>query len=205
VKHVLLPASDRFVEHDDDDNDAPQFKTAVVVRPHLDMTLKFFAYYGGPIMCEFMISGFKRGQIVHTQDEIGDYLNEQMMIDCQRRSAQAMREFEINKYNVMELFATHTRIMEIQKSAESQEERHSTIEKHIHGMLTEIPWTVGADAREVFEGTVVGEYDEMSAELNSEELMFIGAGQRVDALETIPDLNIDNRKPKDLEGKDANA
>jgi len=188
-KHVLLPASDRFVkDEDDDDDDTPQFTTSPVIRPHLDMTLKFFAYYGGPLMCDFMLTGFKRGMPVNTQDEIGDWLNEQWMISIQRRSTQSTHLFEVNKYNVMELFATHARIMEIQKSSESQEDRHSTIERHIHSMLTEIPWTVGKDAEAVFEGTTIGEYDEMSAELDSEELMLIGAGQRVKGLEDLPNL-----------------
>jgi hypothetical protein len=190
--HVLLPASDRYYEQqnaDDDDDDTPVFRTPVVVRPHLDMTLKFFSYFGGPIVNDYMLTGFKRGMKVDTQDELGGWLDENFMVAIQKRSAQSAHVFEINKYNVMELFATHSRIMEIQKSSESQEERHSTIERHIHSMLGEIPWTVGADAREIFEGTAIGKYDEMSAELNEEELMLIGAGQKLEGLEEMPGLD----------------
>ncbi len=182
IRHVLLPASDRFIEEEDDDAQL-QFKPQAVVRPHFDSTLKFFAYFGGPILCEFMISGFKRGQKVHTQDGIEEFIHDNFVSNAGKRSAQAIREFEINKYNVMELFSTHLQIIAVQKSAAVQEDKHSTIEKHIHGMLTEIPWTVGKDAREVFEGTVIGALDEDAAELNSEELMLIGTGQRMPVLD----------------------
>jgi len=117
-----------------------------------------------------------------------------------RRSSQAAMVFDVNKYNVVDLFMVHTRIMELQKTAESQEERQSIIEKHIYGMLTEIPWTVGKDAQQVFEGTAVGAADEEAAELNSEELMLISAGQRLPVLDELPSLNIES-----MEGKNANA
>jgi hypothetical protein len=169
----------------------------------MDYTLKFFGYFGGPILVDFMLSGFKRGLKCNTQDDIGEWLNEATMLTWAKRSAQAAMVFDVNKYNVTDLFMVHTRLMEIQRSTESQEERHSVMEKHIHGMLTEIPWTVGKDAYEVFEGTAIGESDQMAAELNSEEIMLVSAGQRVPALDDIPDLKVGmgfNR-----EGTDANA
>jgi hypothetical protein len=205
LKHVLLPATDRMAALDADAGDN-MFKTPVIIRPHLDMTLKFFSYYGGPLICEYMMAGFKRGLKCHTQDEIGKWLNEGFMLQIQRRSAEAAPRFEVNRYNVMELFITHMQIIQVQHSLEGQEERHSTVEKHIHGMLKEIPWTVGRDARELFAGTVIGETDEMAAELNAEELMLIGAGQYVPALGEVPDMVITARAvEKHKERTDANS
>ena len=135
MKHVLLPSSDRFVQDystDDDDEAAFMAKPSnEVVRPHLDMTLKFFAYYGGPLVCDMMISGFRRDKRVTSQEDLPEYFHEQFMSQVTRRSAQSAGQFEINKYNVMELFATHTRIIEIQRSAESAEDRHNEFEKHV--------------------------------------------------------------------------
>jgi len=202
LKHVLLPASDRFAEEEEKDGPTV-FKTPIVVRPHLDMTLKYFSYYGGPIMCDYMIAGFRLGTKCNSQDDIGEWIDEAFGLMARRRSLQAGQEFDINKYNVMELFATHLRIMEISRSSDAQEDKHSTIEKHIHGMMGAIPWTVGKDAREVFQGTAIGEADEMAAELNAEELMLIGAGQKLPVMDELPDLTIHTRE--NLEGKDANA
>jgi hypothetical protein len=191
LKHILLPAADRFTPAMDDDDGVGftgRFITPPVVKPHLDMTLKFFSYFGGPILCQFMLAGFKRGVTCHTQDEIGAWLNEQWMVSVQSRSTQAAGVFEINKYNVMELFATHARIMEVQMTVEDGGERRTLIERHIHAMLTEIPWTVGSEAKAIYAGTDIGRYDEMAAELRDEELLLVAAGDHVPNLEKLPGM-----------------
>lgn len=190
LKHVLLPSADRMGEddEDEDEDDLRRFVTPPVVRPHMDFTLKFFSYFGGPVLCEFMLSGFKRGVMCHTQDDIGGWLDEQWYNHIRRRSTMAAGVFEVNKYNVMELFATHSRIIELQKGLDGQDERRTVIEKHINAMLTEIPWTVGTQAREIFEGTTIGRYDEMAAELRDEEMLLVAAGEKPMALEEVPGL-----------------
>lgn len=203
LKHVLLPASDRFVA-DDVEDDEDEFKpkpSNEVVRPHLDMTLKFFAYYGGPMICDVMISGFRRDKRVTSHEDIPDYFHEQFMSQVMRRSAQAAGQFEINKYNVMELFATHTRIIEIQRSAESQEDRHSEVEKHVSAMLSELPWTVGAEGAKLYSGSAIEEFDQGAAELNEEEIMLIGSGKKPESAEGVTGLNIDSRKEPEKNAK----
>jgi hypothetical protein len=203
LKHVLLPSSDRFVEAntDDEEEEFQPRPTSEVVRPHLDMTLKFFAYYGGPIACDAMISGFRRNKHVASQQELPEYFHEQFMSQVTRRSAQAAGQFEINKYNVMELFATHTRIIEIQRSAESAEDRHNAFEKHVNAMLTELPWTVGLESKRLFDGSTIGDFDSGSAELNEEELMLLGSGRKPESVEGVAGLTISSRKEPENNAK----
>jgi len=205
VKHVLLPSSDRFVgeepaEDEDDEEFAPR-PSSEVVRPHLDMTLKFFAYFGGPLICDVMISGFRRDKKITSYDEIPDYFNEQFASQIMRRSAQASGQFEINKYNVMELFATHSRLIEIQRSIEGQEDRHNEFEKHIDAMLSELPWTAGLDGTTQFEHSPIGGFDEGAAELNEEELMLLGSGKKPDSIEGVAELTISSRKEPENHAK----
>ena len=192
MNHVLTPAFDRFAESKDDEeeDDIRRFVTPPVIKPHYDMTLKFFAYFGGPMLVEFMISGFKRGVVCHSQDEIGSYLDGVFNDGFRRRSAQSVGVFEVNKYNVMEVFATHLRIMELARGIEGQDERHSLFEKHVNAMLTEIPWVVGSHAKQLFEGTSVGRYDEMAAELRDEELLLVSAGEKPLTIEEVPGLSM---------------
>lgn len=197
MKHVLLPASDRFIEEDDTDNDDDIFKSRPsqeVVRPHLDMTLKFFSYFGGPLVCDLMISGFQRDKQVLSREDLGSYFHDQFMAQVARRSAQASGQFEINKYNVMELFATHTRIIELQRSAEDADDRHSEFEKHVKAMLTELPWTAGAESKRLFDETAIGKFDLGPAELNEEELMLYGSGHIPDSVDGVAELSIASRK-----------
>lgn len=204
LKHILIPASDRFVADNVEDDDDEVFKpkpSNEVVKPHLDMTLKFFAYYGGTMICDMMISGFRRDKRVTSHEDIPEYFHEQFMSQIMRRSAQAAGQFEINKYNVMELFATHARIIEIQRSAESADDRHSDIEKNIAAMLSELPWTVGAEGAKLYGGSVIGNLDNGAAEANEEELMLFNAGKGLDKVDEIAGLTIDSRKEPEKNAK----
>tara|TARA_R110000824_G_scaffold200954_1_gene385037 strand:- start:3148 stop:3981 length:834 start_codon:yes stop_codon:yes gene_type:complete len=204
VKHVLLPSSDRFIEDSADDDSDEEFAprpSSEVVRPHLDMTLKFFAFFGGPLLCDVMISGFRRDKKITSYEEIPDYFNEQFASQIMRRSAQASGQFEINKYNVMELFATHSRLIEIQSSIEDQDNRHNEFEKHIDAMLSELPWTAGLDGTKTFEHSPIGRFDEGAAELNEEELMLFGSGKQPDSIEGVAELTISSRKEPENNAK----
>lgn len=198
LKHVLLPASDRFVsDEEEDDDDKEEFKprtVAEIVKPHFDMTLKFFAYYGGPIVCDLMISGFRRDRKVITHDDLPDYFHDQFMTQIMKRSAEASGRFEVNKYNVMELFNTHSRIIEIQKSTGQQENKYNEIEKHVNSMMSEFMWTVGNTGKQLYDGTLIGQADELAAEVDSDELLKIGAGEGKTIVDSITDLNITGRK-----------
>ncbi len=205
TKAILLPSSDRLSEDvEKDEEGTRRFVTPPVIRAHLDFTAKFFCFFGGKIPYELMISGFKMGYQVRAVDDIGDWLDEIFMTGARRRSAQSVQVFEVNKYNVMDLFAIHTRCIEIAKSAESQDEKRTTIERHINSMLGEIPWTVGAESKQLFEGTTVGEFDEMSAELRDDELLLVAAGEKPNIVDDLPDLEMplstakegDNADPK---------
>jgi hypothetical protein len=130
-----------------------------------------------------MISGFRRNNHVLNSDNLAEFFNSQFTLQVQRRSAQAAGQFEVNKYNVMELLNTHARLMELQKSDKSQEVRHNEFEKNVSAMMLEIPWSVGKNGEQLYQGTPVGKYDMGPVELNSEEAILIAAGTNLPVLE----------------------
>lgn len=203
VRNILLPASDRFVDHAQSHNDALAVAkpASEIVRPHLDMTLKFFAYFGGPLVCDIMISGFRRGKQVRNPDELADYFNEQFASQLQRRSAQAAGQFEVNKYNVMELFATHTRIIEIQRSGKNQENRHNDFEKNVNAMLSELPWSVGQVGQKMYVGSLIGKYDDSPVELDSEEIIVTGSGKEPESAKEVIGVNVFRRRELERNAK----
>ncbi len=75
----------------------------------------------------------------------------------------------------------------LQQEQSSQRESDAApstpIERHVQAMLAEIPWTAGAAAAEVYEGTVVDKYDKMAAEVRDEELQILAAGETVPGLD----------------------
>ena len=177
VSNVLLPAVEKMPK---DDPKKEKKKIKEIVKPHLDMTLKFFAYFGGPIVCDTMISGFRRNSQVKNVEDLSDYFNEQFARQLQIRSTQAAGRFEITPFNIMELFATHTKIIEIQRSADNQENKRTEIEKNIHAMLTDFNWSVGKSGATALNGTKLGEYDATALELDPMEIASLPVTKKLD-------------------------
>lgn len=101
-----------------------------------EMSLKFFGYYAGPIVLDFLISGWSFRSKPSNAEEFTEMLDEHMNTTLRRRSAEAAQQFSINKFNVMQVFETHTRIMEIQHSMESKAMGGKTpVEANILAML----------------------------------------------------------------------
>lgn len=148
TKHVLLPS---MLQHHgllpsqptDDDGLVLPAPSSVVAKPFLDASLKLFAYFGGRHLVDLMITGFQLGKPLQSAEDMSMWFDQGWSTTIRRRSHQAALQFEINKYNVMELFATHTRIMEIEKSEDSQDRQRSTLERHVQQMLDSIPWQIG--------------------------------------------------------------
>ena len=132
--------------------------------------LKFFGYYGGPVLLDFMVSGFKKGLNLPTSPEDLDlYLDKHFFTGIRRQSAMHVNMFEVNKYNVMELFNTHCRLIEIEKSSESADEARNSMEKNILVMLEELPWAVGAKPHKDMNARL-SVYEDAAAELTDEEM-----------------------------------
>ena len=190
---VLVPAADRFADNVDEDDADTMFRTPVVVKAHFDSTLKFLAYFGQSVLVDVALTGFRRGIIPRRQDDIADWFNESIGHMIGKRTLQAVQVFDVNKYNVPDLINAHNQIVAIAKSAEIEENKHTAIEKAVNAMLTEIPWTVGKHAKEVYSGTLIGEYDEMSAELRDDEIMKLTSGDTGElnqVLEEVPGLKM---------------
>jgi len=182
MRNVLVPAFERFTpDAKAGDGDSTQKKKASspIVASYLDLTLKLFAYFGGPIICDVMISGFNRNRKVQRYEDVSDYLDEQFKSQIARRSAQAAGVFEVNQFNVMELFATHQRIIEVKQSLKGKEEQRNDFEKHVNAMLLGLPWLVGGD-KKTYKNEQLRALDDGVIEANSKELIDAGMCQMED-------------------------
>lgn len=179
TKQVIVPGLVRTTGVKLPETDIPEhgFKDSTVARPFMDGTLKLFAYFGGPHLVDIMIGGLQAGKPLVGVDDADNWFDRTINTTLRRRTAQAAHMFEINKYNVMELFAVHSRLMEIARSEENQDQARSIMEKHIKATVDEIPWAVGGDGEKLYEGTIVGRFDTMSGELRDDELILVASGQ----------------------------
>jgi len=182
MRNVLVPAFERFTPNAkaaDGDEEQKKKASSPIVASYLDLTLKLFAYFGGPIVCDVMISGFNRNRKVNRYEDVSDYLDEQFKSQISRRSAQAAGVFEINQFNVMELFATHQRIIEVKHSLKGKEEQRNDFEKHVNAMLLGLPWLVGGD-KKTYKNEQLLLLDSGAIEANSRELIDAGMCQMED-------------------------
>lgn len=107
--------------------------------PHQRYTAyKLFAYFGGSLTLDVIISGFTSGDFPKQRADVGRWFDRTMQQLLKSKATTAARLFEVNKFNVMEL-------MQISMSAIHHENKagdgpQSEIEKSIDALLKEVPW-----------------------------------------------------------------
>lgn len=192
---VLRPAFLRTKTEHADDNQAfngamtTMFRSSEIAKPFLDASLKTFAYFGGRFVIDHLIHGFRVGEFLESRDNLASWYDRVMGDILRRRSSQAAGQFEINKFNVTELFQVHHALMALEKSQDNIDAQKSTTERHIQALLEDIPWGVGEDGEMMLKGTKLGAYDERASVLRDHEVLRLSAGEELDVddvLERLP-------------------
>jgi hypothetical protein len=198
VDHVLMPSYEASMTAGEDDtaeaeNPPPQqhFERTPLSEPFYDATLKMFGYFGGPVVLDYVLAcGFRRGAVAQGLDDLSGWFDNHTFTRLRHRSGMASQSFEVNKYNVMELFQTHLRIVEIEKSGDAAESQQSAIFSNIASMLKNMPWGIGREGKKLVAGTPVEQYDESAAELRDTELMELSSGRKPRTIEGIELLKL---------------
>lgn len=179
TKQILVPAMLRAPIKIDEQTGVPGYRDSSVAKPHLDGSLKLFAYFGGPHLVDILLGGMHPGKPLQSPDDLANWCDATIATTVRRRTMQALHTVDINKYNVMELVTAYTRLVELSRIEDSESVGKSTQEKHIKAMMDDLPWAFGSEGNVIYEGTVVGRIDNMSAELRDDELLQLASGQPV--------------------------
>jgi hypothetical protein len=194
VNEVLYPAFNRSLEatmaREETKPTDQRRMVSTFAEPSNDATLKFFAYFGGPYVLDFVVSRFRRGRMAQSPDEVASYFGEHFKDQIYHQSAAAATTFEINCDNVTALFGVHCRIMEIAKSNDSLENQQSAIHRAVGGMLKEIVFSTGDAGAKRVKGTPIEPYDNLPAELRDSELLQVACGKRPSSVEGIEKLTL---------------
>jgi hypothetical protein len=179
TKHVLIPALTNAQALRSTPNGT--FRQDNWARPFLDGTLKLFAYFGGPLVLDVLIAGFEYGKPLQSLDDLPDWFDRQWTLTIRRRSHQAALQFEVNRFNVMELFSAHQQIMALAQREDNPQQQRSRIEQHIQNLLDDLPFAVGSAGVRIVEGTPLAQYDNDAAELRDRDLFTTQHGQPLSA------------------------
>lgn len=168
-----------------------------VIKTQLDGSLKFFAYFAGPWVLEHMLTGFEHTSRADSPDEASmGWCERHFIRGMKRRAAQSVNFFEINKFNVIDVFMTVNQIIATEKSADSQEGQQSKYDMHVKSHIDGLPWTVGSRDEENVP-LPVAKYDNSTSELRDDELLMVSAGDTPTTLIGIEFIKIPEGKPKD--------
>jgi hypothetical protein len=197
LRKVLAPALTESRVRAEEQTPEGRLPRSPLAEPFFDSSLMLFAYFGGPLAVDFMLSGFRRDLRLQTNDDVGPWLNEYTMQAAKRRAAMAVGQFEVNKYNVMELFSFITSIMTIEKSADHEDQSRTAIESNIEKMLGQLSFSLGRQAEEMVEGTIIGELDQGAAELRDGELLLLQSGGEIETLDELREFKIPEPRKKE--------
>lgn len=176
MSQVLLPglARARAAESSDDEDDtrAPRWRAAFEA-------LKLMAYLGGPAVLDSLLTGYTGRH--PTADGAKRWLDDFLVAQIMRRAAVACCGLDGDGADTLSLLEMALRGMALQDSPRRQAQARSTLERHIQGMLENLPFTVGDDGEARYRDHPIGEYDRHAAELRDEELMRVAAGEPLPA------------------------
>lgn len=135
VKSVLGTAMDRAANRDGTMTDHQR-----------NLTYKLFGYYGGPLVLDVIISGFTRDPFPTQSSEIPRWFDSTIKNLLRSRAATAARIFEVNRFNVMQLFELELAIISSDIQAKSLETGvQSPIAKGVEMLLKQAPWALMQD------------------------------------------------------------
>lgn len=81
------------------------------------MLYKMFAYFGGSLMLDTIISGFQRGPLPTKPDRCREWLDEALQTTLRQRAVLTSHAMSVNRFTCMQLLELHVRMMESAEQA----------------------------------------------------------------------------------------
>ena len=160
----------------------------------LDMTAKFFGYFAGPIVLDVILHGYDSSTVIPQKgDDTGAFFDQHWNTQFRRRSAEAVNSFEFNKFNVVELFEVHTKLLDMAQKAKNEIGNLSTIEQNVEVMLGSIQFSSGSRLHNDLAKSPFQPYIGQAGELRASEMMQIASGDVPETVSNITSLKLPER------------
>jgi hypothetical protein len=144
----------------------------------LDFSAKYWGYYGGPYILDLILSDYdpatpkpKIGQDLNSF--LDNYWNKAVRV----RSANTVGAFDINQFNVLQLFELHANLVnQARAAAESAGGAQTPYEEVMSGIMNSVQWSVGRKRQEALENSPLKAYTGKSVELRVDQMLEVAAG-----------------------------
>lgn len=154
-----------------------------------DMTFKLFAYFGGPMVLDWIITGLIDRPAPGSLDQVEPWLDSAFESLLRRNSLIAQRTLDINRFTAMHLTEINARLTEARRQIEADGGTQTTFERNIQEVLTDIPWALG---REGFDqlNEIERKYATTAFEPRVADAMRMSNGEEPERLSALASLTI---------------
>lgn len=174
MSSVLFPS---IIDSPQEFGEAP-FDRGAFASSFYDVTLKYFSYFYGQEMCEFMIHGARRDLRLRSQEDVLQFIEEDYKHKLYRRGVMAVHMLPLNAYNATEILGAFNQVMALRASMDDEEREKSQMHQNIKTFLESVPWSVGTP--EGGKHSALSAYQNKAAELRVEEQLRLGVGEEYD-------------------------
>lgn len=113
----------------------------------LDASVKFLAYFGGPLVADALIWGVQPIPPPDSPERLNAWMDKQWANLVKRRGQQAALNIEVNRFNIMDLLRLYSELIEQGRADEEAARDFSYWESAIRDVLSAIPLTINDVSR----------------------------------------------------------
>ena len=154
------------------------------------MMLRLFAFYGGPIMLDFVIRHMNGLGRAWKDAECAGWQDKGWARSMRNNSSKLMHTFPFNKWTVMQLFEIHLKLIEMEQAAQLAGGGAPTdYKRNVEELLKQVPWSIG-DRGFKDKTQLELEYDETAAEPRANETLLLARGSAPMSLQEVKELEL---------------
>lgn len=151
---------------------------------------KLFAYFGGPAVADELLHMCDPNDRPSDTKDVSRYWERQLTRTLKRRSLQAAQFFEINKFNVIQLFSVVNDVRNLEHTIEQGDTNKTDLEQTAISLMSEIKFIAGLTVQSQAEGTVGAEFTGSAVELRSDEALRLTDGRVPEDLKELATLTL---------------
>ena len=141
-------------------------------------TAKYFAYFAGPNVLNYILDGYNAGDARPGQNEdLRPFFEKYVSTNLGARMATSINPLEINKFNFEHLVDIYTKMLDTARRAQQDMGVKTNIEENVNIMLGAIPWSVGKERQEQLDNSKLGDYMGHSVEPRASDMLQIASGE----------------------------
>jgi hypothetical protein len=155
------------------------------------ISAKFFGYFGGETILEFMLYGIDRSlSPPKPGDNIQEYADAFVESMVRGRAMVTSQQFKVDMYKVIPLLELHAKLIEEHNKSKLASGPKSQLEDVVSALVSATPWCVGQNRQTMLEQTPLNIYIGSAVEPRADDLLRIAAGEELPHVLAIKDKKL---------------